>query len=38
MRNKIRSISGAVLMLMIIPIIVGLLACMPVPIGDPARG
>jgi len=37
MRNNVRSISGAVLMLMIIPIFVGLLACMPVPIGDPER-
>src|SRR5210317_928077 len=37
MTNNTRSLSGAVLMLMIIPIIVGLLACMPVPIGDPER-
>ena len=32
-----RSFSGAALMLVIIPIIVGLLACMPVPVGDPER-
>ena len=32
-----RSTSGALLMLAIIPFIVGLLACMPVPIGDPER-
>ena len=32
-----RSISGAVLMLVIIPVLAGLLACMPVPIGDPER-
>ena len=37
MKANIRSISGAVLMLVIIPIIAGLLACMPVPIGDPER-
>ena len=37
MTKNIRSISGAALMLMIIPIFVGLLACMPVPIGDPER-
>jgi hypothetical protein len=37
MTKNTRSLSGAVLMLMIIPIIVGLLACMPVPIGDPER-
>ncbi len=37
MRAKTRSISGAALMLLIIPGIVGLLACMPVPIGDPER-
>ena len=37
MKAKIRSFSGAVLMLAIIPIIAGLLACMPVPIGDPER-
>jgi hypothetical protein len=38
MTKNTRSISGAVLMLMIIPIFAGLLACMPVPIGDPERG
>ena len=32
-----RSIYGLVLMLGIIPIITGLLACLPVPIGDPER-
>jgi len=37
MKEKLRSATGAVLMLMIIPTIVGLLACMPVPIGDPER-
>lgn len=37
MKPNIRSASGAVLMLVIIPVIVGLLACMPVPIGDPER-
>jgi hypothetical protein len=37
MTPKIRSFSGAALMLVIIPIIAGLLACMPVPIGDPER-
>ncbi len=39
MRPKTRSISGAALMLAIIPIFAGLLACMPeyVPLGDPER-
>lgn len=37
MRANTRSISGAVLMLIIIPLLAGLLACMPVPIGDPER-
>ncbi|MGB5335894.1 MAG: hypothetical protein WBN07_09750 [Woeseiaceae bacterium] len=37
MKPRTRSISGALLMLVIIPAIVGLLACMPVPIGDPER-
>jgi len=37
MNSKSRSLSGAVLMLLIIPIFAGLLACMPVPIGDPER-
>jgi len=30
-------LSGAVLMLLIVPIFAGLLACLPVPIGDPER-
>jgi len=37
MKATTRSVSGAVLMLAIIPVIVGLLACMPVPVGDPER-
>jgi len=37
MTPQIRSIIGAVLMLAVIPIFAGLLACMPVPIGDPER-
>lgn len=37
MRPNARSLSGAGLMLVIIPIIAGLLACMPVPIGNPER-
>lgn len=37
MKSRTRSISGAILMLTLIPAIVGLLACMPVPIGDPER-
>ncbi|MDH3303614.1 MAG: hypothetical protein OEM50_00115 [Gammaproteobacteria bacterium] len=37
MKPNTRSASGALLMLMIVPVIVGLLACMPVPIGDPER-
>lgn len=37
MKPITRSISGAVLMLAIIPAIIGILACMPVPIGDPER-
>ena len=37
MRINIRSASGALLMLMIVPIIIGLLACLPVPIGNPER-
>lgn len=32
-----RSIAGAVLMLLIVPLLAGLMACMPVPIGDPER-
>ena len=37
MKPNFRSISGAVLMLVIIPIFAGLLACMQVPIGNPER-
>lgn len=37
MTKNNRSFIGAMLMLMIIPIFAGLLACMPVPIGDPER-
>lgn len=37
MKPNTRSAGGAMLMLLIIPVIVGLLACMPVPIGDPER-
>jgi len=37
MKPNTRSASGAILMLVIIPVIVGILACMPVPIGDPER-
>jgi hypothetical protein len=37
MTPRIRSFSGAALMLVIIPMFAGLLACMPVPIGDPER-
>ena len=37
MKANIRSICGATLMLVIIPLLAGLLACMPVPIGDPER-
>lgn len=37
MNARTRSLSGAALMLLILPGIVGLLACMPVPIGDPER-
>lgn len=37
MKANLRSVSGALLMLLIIPIFAGLLACMPVPIGDPER-
>ena len=37
MRANTRSFTGAILMLVIIPIFAGLLACMPVPIGDPER-
>jgi hypothetical protein len=37
MTSKSRSLGGAALMLLIIPVFAGLLACMPVPIGDPER-
>jgi hypothetical protein len=37
MKPTTRSAGGALLMLVMIPAIVGLLACMPVPIGDPER-
>ncbi len=37
MSAKLRSISGILLMFVIIPIFAGLLACMPVPIGNPER-
>lgn len=37
MTAKARSLSGAALALVLIPIFAGLLACMPVPIGDPER-
>lgn len=37
MTPRSRSVSGALLMLIIIPIFAGLLACMPVPIGNPER-
>ena len=37
MNSRARSLSGAVLMLVLIPIFAGLLACMPVPVGDPER-
>ena len=37
MKPTTRSISGAGLMLAIIPAMIGILACLPVPIGDPER-
>jgi hypothetical protein len=37
MTPKSRSLSGAALALVLIPIFAGLLACMPVPIGNPER-
>ncbi len=37
MRPAARSMSGAVLMLAVVPFVIGLLACMPVPIGNPER-
>ncbi len=37
MTSRTRSMIGALTMLAILPILAGLLACMPVPIGDPER-
>ena len=37
MKSTTRTASGALLMLIIVPVIIGLLACMPVPIGNPER-
>ncbi|MDJ0750776.1 MAG: hypothetical protein QNJ11_14920 [Woeseiaceae bacterium] len=37
MTSRTRSMIGALMMLAILPILAGLLACMPVPIGDPER-
>ncbi len=37
MKPTTRSISGAVTAILMIPFIIGLLACLPVPIGDPER-
>jgi len=37
MNANLRSVSGGLLMLTIIPALLGLLACMPVPIGDPEQ-
>ncbi len=37
MTPRSRSIGGGLMMLAIIPVIIGLLACMPVPIGNPER-
>lgn len=37
MKARFRSATGALLMLLLIPFVVGLLACMPVPIGNPER-
>lgn len=37
MTSRTRSIIGVLMMLAILPILAGLLACMPVPIGDPER-
>ena len=37
MNKTLRSATGGLLMLLLIPFIIGLLACMPVPIGDPER-
>lgn len=35
--SKQRTISGAILALIMLPLFLGLLACLPVPIGDPER-
>ena len=37
MTPRNRTLTGALMMLVIVPIFAGLLACMPVPIGDPER-
>jgi hypothetical protein len=37
MSPRARSISGAVMAFLTVPLIIGLLACLPVPIGDPER-
>ena len=37
MKSRSRSFSGVALMLVLIPALAGILACMPVPIGDPER-
>ena len=37
MNKTLRSATGGLLALLLVPFIVGLLACMPVPIGDPER-
>ena len=37
MTPRTRSTAGAIMMLAILPVLAGLLACMPVPIGDPER-
>jgi hypothetical protein len=37
MTPRARSISGAVMAILTVPLIVGLLACLPVPIGDPEK-
>lgn len=37
MTPRARSIAGAVMAILTVPLIVGLLACLPVPIGDPER-
>lgn len=37
MRARLRSTTGALLMLLMLPVILGTLACLPVPIGNPER-